>query len=411
MSNLPLDIARRYLFAKKSQNVINIISGISAMGVMVATAALIIVLSVFNGLNGLVTNLFGSFDADLKISAAEGKTFKIDSLLRSCTLENANFAAAAEVVEDHALVKNGRRQMPATILGVSPSYANVTDIANIVIDGQFQPNQCLLGGNLADQLGVSSVSFFPSITFFAPKRYGKVNMQNPESSFIEVQGRVSGAFLVQQIDYDATYIISGINMARELFCFDDDEVTSIVLKYNTEASNSENKKYRKELEEQLGPDYVVKDKWQQHESFFKMMEVEKFMSFFILLFIVLIAAFNIIGSLSMLIFEKRESISVLRSLGADENFTTRVFLFEGWLVSIGGALLGLVLGVLLVLAQEKWSIITFGDADSYIISAYPVQLLWSDVLLVFVAVVVLAALAAWYPVKTIVRRYYRAPQN
>lgn len=397
-------ISRRYLFAHKSQNAINIISAISAIGVLVATAAIIIVLSVFNGLNGLVAKLFGNFDPDIRIMAAEGKCFAADSVFRAAMLAVPGVEAWAEVVEDNALVRYGKRQMPATIMGVADNYGQVTSIDSIMVEGAFRPGECAVGAILADQLGVSSSVFVPSVVFYAPKRFGKVNIANPQSSFVERVGRVCGTFMVQQNDYDASYILTGVDLARGLLGYGDDEVTSVSVRV---ADGVRASGVVKDLEDELGSSFLVKDKWMQHESFFKMMEVEKLMAFAILLFIALIAAFNIIGSMSMLIFEKKESIETLRSMGADRRFVTRIFLFEGWMLSVGGALLGLVVGILMVLAQEKWGVVGFGGDDSYIIDSYPVELLWGDVAAVFVAVILIAALAAWYPVSSIVGKYYK----
>lgn len=402
---LPLLIARRYLFAHKSQNAINVISAISALGVMVATAAIVIVLSVFNGLNGLVTRLFGSFDPDLRIEAAEGKSFVVDSLVVAAVDGCRGVAAWSEVVEDNALVRYGKRQMPATVMGVGANYDDVTSIDSIVVEGAFRPGQCLLGEVLASRLSVSSLSFVPNVVFYAPKRRGRVSMSRPERSFVERVERVGGVFSVQQVDYDASRVLASIETARALFDYPDTVATSISARV---AAGADAARVADELRGRLPDGLVVKDKWMQHESFFKMMEVEKLMAFAILLFIALIAAFNIIGSMSMLIFEKKESIAVLRSMGADGAMVTRVFLFEGWLLSVGGAVLGLLLGVGLTLAQERWGVVGFGGDESYIIDSYPVELWWPDVAAVFVSVAALAALAAWYPVKAIVRRYYSA---
>lgn len=402
---LPLLIARRYLFAHKSQNAINVISAISALGVMVATAAIVIVISVFNGLNGLVTRLFGSFDPDLRIEAAEGKSFVVDSLVAAAVDGCRGVAAWSEVVEDNALVRYGKRQMPATVMGVGANYDDVTSIDSIVVEGAFRPGQCLLGEVLASRLSVSSLSFVPNVVFYAPKRRGRVSMSRPERSFVERVERVGGVFSVQQVDYDASRVLASIETARALFDYPDTVATSISARV---AAGADAARVADELRGRLPDGLVVKDKWMQHESFFKMMEVEKLMAFAILLFIALIAAFNIIGSMSMLIFEKKGSIAVLRSMGADGAMVTRVFLFEGWLLSVGGAVLGLLLGVGLTLAQERWGVVGFGGDESYIIDSYPVELWWSDVAAVFVSVAALAALAAWYPVKAIVRRYYSA---
>lgn len=397
-------IARRYLFAHKSQNAINIISAISALGVLVATAAIIIVLSVFNGLNGLVSSLFGAFDPDLRIEAEQGKSFGLDSLTREAIDGCGGVAAWSEVVEDNALVRYGRRQVPAMVMGVGANYNMVTSIDSITVEGRWGANRCLLGEGLAVRLSVSSVSFVPNVVFYAPKRVGRISMSRPETSFVERVERVGGIFAVQQADYDATRVLASIGMVRSLFDYGEDEVTSVSVRVDSAWSVGD---VAERLRGRLPEGLVVKDKWEQHESFFKMMEVEKLMAFGILLFIALIAAFNIIGSMSMLIFEKKESISLLRSVGATEGLVTRVFLYEGWLLSVGGAVLGLVLGVLLTLAQERWGVVGFGGDDSYIIDAYPVELWGRDVVAVFFAVVMLAGVAAWYPVRVIVRRYYR----
>lgn len=397
-------ISRRYLFAHKSQNAINVISAISALGVLVATAAIVIVLSVFNGLNGLVSHLFGNFDPDVKIEAAEGKSFALDPAIVSALNSDPSVAAWAEVVQDNALVRYGKRQVPATVMGVAGNYNSVTSIDSIIVEGAFRPGECLIGAVLADQLGVSSSAFVPSVVFYAPKRYGKINIANPQNSFSERVEKVGGTFMVQQVDYDASYILADLTLARDLLGYADDEVTSISLRLAEGVSSSA---AVKSLSAKLGDDLVVKDKWMQHESFFKMMEVEKLMAFAILLFIALIAAFNIIGSMSMLIFEKQDSVETLRAMGADRSFITRIFLFEGWMLSVGGALLGLVAGILMVLAQERWGIVGFGGDESYIIDAYPVELNWLDVALVFVAVTLIAGLSAWYPVRAIVGRYFK----
>ncbi len=397
-------ISRRYLFAHKSQNAINVISAISALGVLVATAAIVIVLSVFNGLNGLVSHLFGNFDPDVKIEAAEGKSFALDSAIVSVLNSDPSVAAWAEVVQDNALVRYGKRQVPATVMGVAGNYNSVTSIDSIIVEGAFRPGECLVGAVLADQLGVSSSAFVPSVVFYAPKRYGKINIANPQNSFSERVEKVGGTFMVQQVDYDANYILADLTLARDLLGYADDEVTSVSLRLADGTSPSA---AVKSLSAKLGDDLVVKDKWMQHESFFKMMEVEKLMAFAILLFIALIAAFNIIGSMSMLIFEKQDSVETLRAMGADRSFITRIFLFEGWMLSVGGALLGLIVGILMVLAQERWGIVGFGGDESYIIDAYPVELNWLDVALVFVAVTLIAGLSAWYPVRAIVGRYFK----
>lgn len=406
MTNLPLLIARRYLLAKKSQNIINIISMISAAGVLVGTAALLIVLSVFNGLNAFVGSLFGSFDADLRIEPAEGKAFVADSIFVAQIRQCEGVEAASIILSDNALVKYNNRQMPAMIMGVDTCFAAVTEIDSIMFEGRFidNENRCVVGALLAEQLGVRSSAFNPQLTLYAPKRLGKINMSMPERSFVQLNASVSGTFAVMQVDYDGTYVLTSLALARELFCYSDSDASAIEIRVD---KNFSTERVRSNLMKIIDNQLVIKDRFEQHASFFKMMEVEKLMAYLILTFILAIAAFNIIGSLSMLIFEKRESIFILKSMGADRKLVTRIFLYEGWLVSIGGAVLGLILGIALVMVQQHFGIIGFGNSDAYIIEAYPVELQAIDVLLVFITVVIVGGLAAWYPVKSIVGRYYR----
>ncbi len=406
--NLPLEIARRYLFAKKSQNIINIISMISSLGVMVGTAALLIVMSVFNGLNSFVGTLFGNFDPDLKIEASEGKVFVADSVYIARIAATEGVAHVSATLTDNALLRYDKRQMPAMVMGVDDNYHLVSDIDSIVVSGRYSIGigdvaYCFPGALLAERLGVSSKSFVNQITLYAPKRTGNINMSMPDKSFIQQTANVCGTFAVQQVDYDENYAIVGLSQARELFCYDGDEVSALCVRVSEDydvADIAEN------LRKVVGDDIDIKDKWQQHESFFKMMKVEKLMAFIILTFIIVIAAFNIIGSLSMLIFEKKESIFILKSMGASKLMVVKVFLFEGWLVSLGGIVVGLILGVILVLLQQIFGFIGFGGSENYIINAYPVELQALDILMVFVVVAIVGILAAWYPVKHIVGKSY-----
>lgn len=409
-ASLSLTIARRYLFAKKSQNIINIISMISSIGILVGTAALLIVLSVFNGLNVFVGSLFGSFDPELKIEPLEGKVFDADSTFVANIMEVEGVDAASRILCDNALLSYQKRQMPAMIMGVDTVFERVTQIDSIMHDGVFlvgrgEYDRCVMGAILADQLGVRATSFTSEITIYTPKRTGKINLSMPEKSFVQESALVCGSFAVKQVDYDSNYAIVSLAQARDLFCYEGDEVSAIGIRLSEGADVD---KVKDRLKAIVGETLAVNDKWEQHKSFFKMMQVEKLMAFLILTFIIVIAAFNIIGSLSMLIFEKKESISILKSIGASKEMVTRVFLFEGWLVSLGGVVIGLILGICLVMLQEHFGLVGFANSEDYIISAYPVQLRWTDVLAVFVTVTAVGILAAYYPVKSIVGRYYGA---
>lgn len=406
--NLPLEIARRYLFAKKSQNIINIISMISSLGVMVGTAALLIVMSVFNGLNSFVGSLFGNFDPDLKIEASEGKVFTADSayIARIGAIEGVAHVSAT--LTDNALLRYDKRQMPAMVMGVDDNYHLVSDIDSIVISGRYRIGTgdvayCFPGALLAERLGVNSTSFINQMTLYAPKRTGNINISMPDKSFIQLTANICGTFAVQQVDYDENYALVGLSQARKLFCYEGDEVSALCVRVSDGYDIAD---VAKSIQNIVGEELEVRDKWQQHESFFKMMKVEKLMAFIILTFIIVIAAFNIIGSLSMLIFEKKESIFILKSMGAGKAMVIRVFLFEGWLVSLGGITIGLILGIILVLLQQTLGLIGFGGSEAYIINAYPVELQFIDIISVFAVVAIVGILAAWYPVKHIVGKYY-----
>ncbi|MCQ2203081.1 MAG: FtsX-like permease family protein [Bacteroidales bacterium] len=408
MNTLPFVIAKRYLLAKKSQNIINVISMISSLGIMVGTAALLIVLSVFNGLNVFVGSLFGSFDPDLKVEPLSGKVFEADSAYVKLITDIEGVDNATCILCDNALLSYQKRQMPAMVMGVDSLFKKVIAIDDIVFDGKYSVGMygldfCMLGAILADQLGAHSTAYASKMTIYTPKRTGKINMAMPEKSFVQEEATVCGSFAVQQVDYDSNYAIISIEQARDLFCYSANEVSAIGIRV---AEGYDIDKVKEKIKGVLGENVAVNDKWEQHKSFFKMMQVEKFMAFLILTFIIIIAAFNIIGSLSMLIFEKKESISVLKSMGASRQLITRIFLFEGWLVSLGGVVIGLILGIILVLIQQHFGIIGFANSEDYIISAYPVQFQWLDALIVFVTVSIVGILAACYPVHSIVGRYY-----
>ncbi len=404
---LAFQIARRYLFAKKSQNIINIISMISVMGVFTGTMALLIVMSVFNGLHGFVGSLFGTFDPDLKITPTSGKVFQFSQ----ADLDRLRFTEGVEstttMLYDNGLLKYGKRQMPGIIMGVDSFFNQVTGIDSIMEEGSSRlghprENRTILGYILADQLGTHT-TFVSPLTMYAPKRKGTINMAMPERSFNTEYASPTGIFAVKQVEYDAGYVLVDIRQAQRLFDYDSTSYSAIGIKIKPDVSVPTMKE---RIHQATGNRFEIKDKYEQHASFFKMMKVEKFMAFLILSFILVIAAFNIIGSLSMLIFEKKESIFILKSIGADQRLVTRIFLFEGWLISLTGILAGLAMGSLLVLIQQHFGIIKFYGMGTYILDAYPMKLTLGDVLMVLITVSVIGVLAAWYPVRTIVGRYY-----
>ena len=398
-------IARRYLFSKKSHNAINIISGISAAGVGVGAMALVCVLSVFNGFEVLISNMFSSFDPDLKITLTQGKTFDDNTSEFNRIRKLKTVAYFTEVVEENALLRFKDKQMPATIKGVSDDFKKMTRIDSIMYDGTFTLNdgafeRAVPGIGVAAVLGLSA-HFIDPLYIYAPKRTSKINLLRPENSFNQLGTFVSGIFSVKQLQYDDHYVLVSIKLARELFEYDTSKVTSIELKL---AKGVDPDQAKAQIAKILGTDFQVKNRYEQQESFFKIMKIEKWFTYLILCFILLIASFNIIGSLSMLIIDKKDDIETLRSLGANNQLIKRIFLFEGWLISFVGAVSGILLGGILCLLQQHFGILKLGTG--YVVDAYPVVTNGADLLLVFVTVLIMGFLAAYYPV-----RYIRTKQN
>ncbi len=393
-------IARRYLFSKKSHNAINIISGISATGVAIGTMALIVVLSVFNGFESLIADMFSAFDPDLKITLAEGKTFDTNTKEFDTLRKMKSVAVYTEVVEENALLRFKEKQMPSTVKGVSSSFKDLTQIDSILYDGEFLLSDGVFdyavpGIGVASALGFGA-KFIDPLYIYAPKRTSKINLLRPETSFNQSGTFVSGIFTVQQLQYDNQYVLVSIDLARKLFEYEDNTVSALELK----VSNSVNiDDIQKEIQKLLGSKYQVKNRYEQQESFFKIMKIEKWITFLILSFILLIASFNIIGSLSMLIIDKKADIETLKSLGASHHLIKMIFLIEGWLISLVGAVVGLVLGTSLCLLQQHFGWIKLGTG--YVVDAYPVVTNWTDIALVLLTVLIMGWLSALYPVRFI----------
>ena len=409
---IALRIALRYLFAKKSQNIINIISWISVTGVLVGALGLLVVLSVFNGLHSLIGNLYGSFDPDLKIEAERGKVFHIDSIPYQALLQTEGVRAVGQALEDHTLFRFGKRQVPGRLLGVDEQFNQISGIDSIIIDGEFRLRdkgleEGVVGYLLADQLGLR-LNFVTPLLLYTPERERRINPARPDQAFRSSYLQPSGIFQVNQIDYDATYTLVHIDKAREAFSYPSGTVSWLGIGV---AQTKQIDAVQNRLSNLLGPDYKVSNREEQHATFFKMMKVERLMAYLILSFILLIAIFNVIGTLSMLIFEKRESIATLRSMGAQRRLIHQIFLIEGWLISLAGALGGLLLGGILVWLQQTYGLVRFQGGGNFIVEAYPVVLRWQDLLTVFVTVSLTGFVAAWYPVRVIVRRYYAELQQ
>lgn len=403
--NISLYIAKRYLFSKKSHNAINIISMISVGGVVVATIALVCALSVFNGFNDLVASMFGTIDPDLKITPRTGKVFAPSEKIRQLTEING-VESYSEILQDYALIKYGDRQQIGTLKGVDDNYKELTSIDRALIDGEFilsdeVADYATMGIGLAAALGINAKFVYP-LEIYAPKRNERVNLSNPAASFNPAYAYIRGVFRMNQQVYDDQYMIVPIALARELFTYNN-EMSALEIKL---APGARIDKIKKEIKNRLGHDYVVKDRFEQQEASFKMMQIEKWMTFLILCFILAVALFNVIGSLSMLIIEKKDDIKTLRNLGAADSLIRRIFLFEGWMISAFGALIGITAGLVLCLLQQKLGLIKMGAAGTFIIDNYPVRVVFSDILLIFVTVMTIGFLAAWYPVYKLGGRWF-----
>lgn len=404
--NFPFYIARRYLFSKKSHNAINVISGISVCGVALATLALVCTLSVFNGFQDLVSNLFTAFDPELKIVPATGKVFDGQDKAIAAIRKMPEVALVSESLEDNALVQYQGRQAMAVIKGVEDNFEELTPIDSIL----FGRGELLLHDEVVDYAipGVqllatlgTGIRFLDPLEVYAPKRGTKVNMANPAASFTGGNLFSSGlVFAVNQEKYDGSYILTSLGFARQLFQYTT-EVSAINLKMK---DGTDVDAFKRKLEEHLGDRFRVLDRYEQQADTFRIMKIEKFISYLFLTFILMIACFNVIGSLSMLIIDKRDDVATLRNLGASDRQIVRVFLFEGRLISFIGAVAGIVLGVLLCWLQQTFGLISLGAAGSFIVDAYPVSVHWEDVVLIFFTVVAVGFLSVWYPVRYLSRR-------
>ena len=405
--NLPFYIARRYLFSKKKHNAINIISGISVCGVALATLALVCTLSVFNGFQDMVAGFFTAFDPELKITIREGKVFEPQGAAFQEVRSLPEIGVWTETLEENAMVQYKDRQAMAIIKGVEDNFEELTSIDSLLYGaGEFILHDSIvdygvLGVELISELG-TGLQFVDPLQVYAPKRNVRVNMANPSASFNRDYLFSPGVvFVVNQQKYDARYILTSLSFARNLFNYDT-EVSAVELKLKPGADVTA---VQRKIARILGDEFVVLDRYEQQADVFRIMEIEKFISYLFLTFILAIACFNVIGSLSMLILDKREDVETLRNLGADDRLIARIFLFEGRLISLFGALSGIVLGLLLCYIQQRFGIISLGGGNgSFIVDAFPVSVHVTDVVLIFITVITVGFLSVWYPVHYLTRR-------
>jgi len=402
---LSLYIAKRYLFAKKSRNAINVISAVSVAGVAVGTMALIIVLSVFNGLELLVTSIFNTFDPDLKITAAEGKTFTPDTS-RLNLLSGVNGVSCYSLtLEENALLRYGDRQYIATIKGVDDNYRKVSDFDGAMWDGEFMLTSdkgrphAVPGIGIAQYLGIN-INFITPIFIYVLKRSAESALA-PEDAYRRDFIFPSGIYQIEQ-SYDSKYLYVPLDFASGLID-NERKISSVEIRF---ADGADARAVQKTVSGIFGTDYVVQNRFEQQELFYKVMRSERLAIFFILTLILIIASFNIIGSLTMLIIEKERDIEILKSLGADKTLIRKIFIFEGWLISIIGAAAGLILGFIVCWVQQTFGIIEL-PSESLIMDSYPVVMRLKDFFIVPATVLLIGYWAAWYPVHYLTRKYLK----
>ena len=406
--NISLYIAKRYLFAKKSHHAINVISAISVCGVALASLALVCTLSVFNGFQDLVATLFTAFDPQLKITATNGKVFDANEECFTTVSQMPEIEVYSKSLEDYAMVQYKGKQTMVTLKGIEDNFRELTAIDSILYgrgDMILQDevvDYAIPGIELISILG-TGIRFVDPLEVYVPQRGNRINMSNPASSFKSDFLYSSGlVFAVNQQKYDSSYLLASLDFVRSLLQYDS-EVSSIELKLK---DGADIKTVKNKIKDLIGPDFNVLDQYEQQADTFRIMEVEKLISYIFLSFILLVACFNVIGSLSMLILDKRDDVLTLRNLGANNKLISNIFLFEGCMIALLGAVSGIAVGLILCYIQQEFGIISLGTQGNgnFIIDAYPVSVHPQDILLVLVTVIVTGFLAVWYPVRYLSRR-------
>lgn len=407
MNNFPFFVARHYLFSRKKTHAINVISIISVIGVAVATMALVIVLSVFNGFQDLMASFFTNFDPQLKVVPTEGKTRPSDDPILTEIRKLPQVDVATETLEDQALAVYNGNQAMVMVKGVDDNFAELTHITDIVYgEGTFDLHTANLeigtpGIRLAQTLGLGT-RWQNYLHIYAPARNGQLDLSDPTSGFVEDSLFSSGlVFNVKQSKYDKNYILTSIGFARNLFG-QQGMLSALEIRLKA-GSNLE--AVKKEMQKIAGTKYKVLDRYEQQAGTYKIIKVEKFMAYLFLTFILIVACFNIVGSLSMLIIDKKDDAQTLSSLGATNHQIRQIFLFEGRMISVIGAVLGIALGLLLCGLQQAFGFVRMGGSDgTFVVNAYPVSVHYVDVFFIFITVIVVGWLAVWYPVRALSKR-------
>jgi len=398
--NFPFYIARRYLFAKKSQTAVNVLTLVAVIGVSFGTMALVVVLSVFNGFENLILSLFNSFNPDMEIRLAEGKSFDMDEFPAG-ELENIpGVLHLGEVYEETALLMYRERQHIVTLRGVDENYTYITGLDTMIVEGEYNlrsgdHSNLILGQGVAYVLGANINDLLNPLTIYIPKR-GRISGIHPAQAFNASSNYAAGIFGVQA-EFDMEYVIAPISLLRFL-TEHDQQVTSVMLSVDPGFNI---RQVQQDVSALLGDDFLVRNRLQQEEFLYKIMRSEKWAIFFILTFIVIIAAFNITGSLTMLVLEKTRDINILRSMGASLSMVKKIFLYEGFLISTGGALAGIILGAIVSWVQIEFGLVRIQAEGTFIIDAYPIQTHPLDFVLVFFTVTFIGFLASWLPAQKI----------
>lgn len=397
--NLSFFIAKRYLISKKSHNAINIISGISVLGICIGTMALIIVLSAFNGLSDLVQSLYNSFDPDLEITLKEGKTFDPAAPELQSLKKIPGVVYFTEVVEGNALLKFNEKQCVATIKGVGEAFEKMSGFDTLMKQGNFNlaRNQVVMGQGVGYILQTGPGDLFTPISVYAPKR-GSVNSLNPEDGLNELKVYPSGLFGIND-EFDYKYVLMSLQKAQELLDFKN-EISSVELGLDHKMNLAA---IQKQVDAALGDRFVVKNREQQNVLLYKTLRSEKLWTFIILVFILIVATFNVIGSLTMLIIEKKKDIRILSDMGADIRLIRRIFLMEGLMITVIGAISGILLGLLVCWLQMHFSLIKL--SDGYVVDAYPISFRAFDFMAVSAIVLLIGFFAAWYPVRVFTKQH------
>ncbi len=402
----PLYIARRYILSKKSTNAINLISGISVVGVMIASMSLVVVMSVFNGFRDMVASFQTNFDPQTKITAVEGKTFSSDDPALEEIKSMESVAVATECMEDLVVAIYNGNQLLLHLKGVEDNFASLTHITDCLYgQGEFclhagVIDYAIMGARAAQLLGCD-VRWEDYLKVYAAKREGQIDVSDLDEAFVEDSLLLpSYVFYVGQQRYDKDVILAPIAFARQLFD-SEGQLTSLELRLKEgEDINAAKKEFRR----RLGDGYNVLDRFEQQADTFRIMQIEKVLAYLFLCFILLVACFNIISSISMLIIDKRDDVNTLRNLGATDRQISNIFLFEGWMITFIGAIVGVGLGLLLCFLQQQFGFVSMGESGLYVVDAYPVSVHYWDVVLILLTVVVVGGLAVWYPVRYMSKR-------